>query len=59
MKKEICWDSQDCPAHMSKFIYKNKIKRKDIISINRLKDGSLEIWFFAKHFEDISKGGLK
>lgn len=53
MKKEICWISQDCPAHMSRFIYKNKLKKEDIISINRLKDGRLELWFWANDWEDL------
>lgn len=59
MKKQICWISQDCPTHMTKFIYKNKIKRKDIISINRLKDGGLELWFWAKDWEDLCATEMK
>lgn len=59
MKKEICWISQDCSAHMSRFIYKNKLKKEDIISINRLKDGTLELWFWANDWEDLCLAEMK
>nr|DAT76284.1 MAG TPA: hypothetical protein [Caudoviricetes sp.] len=53
MKKYLCWNIETSPARMIKFIAKNKIKRKDVLAINRNASGDIEIWFWAKKFETI------
>lgn len=53
MKKHLCWNIETSPARMIKFVTKNKIKRKDVLALNRNASGDIEIWFWAKKFETI------
>lgn len=35
------------PAHLVKFVSKNRIRQKNIVAINRY-DNQLELWFWSK-----------
>ena len=43
MKKHLCWNIETSPARMIKFVTKNKIKRKDVLALNRNASGDIEI----------------
>ena len=36
------------PAHLVKFVSKNKLTQKNIVAINRY-DNQLELWFWSKN----------
>ena len=50
MKKTLFVQWRTSPATLSVFIRENRIKQKDIVSINRIHCNGLEIWYWSKKF---------
>ena len=50
MRKVIYVEWFKSPAHLSRFVYLNKIKAKDIVSILIGKNGMHELWFYHKGY---------
>ena len=50
MRKVIYVEWFKSPAHLSRFVYLNKIKAKDIVSILIGKNGMHELWFYHRGY---------
>ena len=47
MKNSLYVNWFKSPAHVVKFVSKNRIRQKNIVAINRY-DNQLELWFWSK-----------